>query len=72
MPGERIFAVSAMKCTPAKTIVSAEVAAACRDSPSESPTKVRDSLLFAQHAIDVDEDIAARARAAVERMIAIG
>ena len=37
--GERIEAVSAMKCTPQKTIVSASVAAACCERPSESPTK---------------------------------
>ena len=36
--GERIFAVSAMKWTPQKTIASASVAAAWRDRPSESPT----------------------------------
>ena len=37
--GERIAAVSAMKCTPQKTIASASVLAASRESPSESPTK---------------------------------
>ncbi len=37
--GARIAAVSAMKWTPQKTIASASVAAASRDSPSESPTK---------------------------------
>jgi nicotinate-nucleotide pyrophosphorylase (carboxylating) len=36
--GERILAVSAMKWTPQKTIVPASVAAAWRESPSESPT----------------------------------
>ena len=36
--GERIAAVSAMKCTPAKMITSAGVLAACRERPSESPT----------------------------------
>ena len=36
--GERIFAVSAMKWTPQKTIASASVAAAWRERPSESPT----------------------------------
>jgi hypothetical protein len=35
--GLRIFAVSAMKWTPAKTMMSASVAAACLASPSESP-----------------------------------
>ena len=38
LSGERIAAVSAMKWTPQKTIASASVAAASRDSPSESPT----------------------------------
>ena len=37
--GERIAAVSAMKWTPQKTIASASVRAASRESPSESPTK---------------------------------
>jgi hypothetical protein len=39
LPGLRIEAVSAMKWTPQKAITSASVAAALRDSPSESPTK---------------------------------
>ena len=38
LSGARIEAVSAMKCTPQKTITSASVAAAWRESPSESPT----------------------------------
>ena len=37
--GERIDAVSAMKWTPQKAITLAPVAAACCESPSESPTK---------------------------------
>ena len=37
--GERIFAVSAMKWTPQKTITSASVLAASMLSPRESPTK---------------------------------
>ena len=37
--GERIFALSAMKCTPAKTIMRASVAAAFAERPSESPTR---------------------------------
>jgi len=36
--GERIDAVSAMKCTPQKAITPAAVAAACWLRPSESPT----------------------------------
>src|SRR3954463_10244954 len=36
--GARILAVSAMKWTPAKTIVDAVLAAASRDRASESPT----------------------------------
>ena len=36
--GERIEAVSAMKCTPQKAIVVASVAAPWRERPSESPT----------------------------------
>ena len=35
--GARIFAVSAMKWTPQKTIVLASLAAAMRDRASESP-----------------------------------
>ena len=38
LSGERIAAVSAMKWTPQNTIVSASVAAAWRERPSESPT----------------------------------
>ena len=37
--GERIFAVSAMKWTPASTMTSASVFAPCCASASESPTK---------------------------------
>lgn len=37
--GARMAAVSAMKATPQKTITAASVAAAWRDSSSESPTK---------------------------------
>ena len=37
--GDRIDAVSAMKCTPQNAITSASVAAACCERPSESPTK---------------------------------
>ena len=37
--GHRIDAVSAMKWTPQKAITSSDVAAACCESPSESPTK---------------------------------
>jgi hypothetical protein len=36
--GDSSFAVSAMKCTPANTIVDASVSAAIRDSARESPT----------------------------------
>jgi len=36
--GERIEAVSAMKCTPQKAMISASVAAPWRLRPSESPT----------------------------------
>ncbi|CAA0134003.1 Uncharacterised protein [Mycolicibacterium vanbaalenii] len=38
LAGERILAVSAMKCTPQNTIVSSGASAAMRDSASESPT----------------------------------
>ena len=37
LSGARIFAVSAMKCTPQKTIVDADERAAIRESASESP-----------------------------------
>ena len=36
--GDRILAVSAMKCTPQNTMTSAFVAAASCERPSESPT----------------------------------
>ena len=39
LSGDRIFAVSAMKCTPAWTMILASVLAASRASWSESPTK---------------------------------
>ena len=39
LSGHRTEAVSAMKCTPQNAITSASVAAAWRESPSESPTK---------------------------------
>ena len=38
LSGDRIAAVSAMKCTPQKTMISASVFAASRERPSESPT----------------------------------
>jgi hypothetical protein len=38
LSGERIFAVSAMKCTPQNTMVSCGAVAAIRDRASESPT----------------------------------
>ena len=38
LSGESNLAVSAMKCTPAKTIVEASDVAAIRDSAKESPT----------------------------------
>src|SRR5699024_9993245 len=37
LPGARIFAVSAMKCTPQNTMVEASEAAAIRDNANESP-----------------------------------
>ena len=37
--GDKTLAVSAMKCTPQKTMTSAEVSAASCESPSESPRK---------------------------------
>ena len=37
LSGARILAVSAMKCTPQKTIVEAADSAAMRESASESP-----------------------------------
>ena len=38
LSGDRIEAVSAMKCTPQKAITSASAPAACCERPSESPT----------------------------------
>ncbi len=60
------------KAAPGKRFYNIEPRMLCPNMKVTTIEKVRDSLLFAQHAIDVDEDIAARARAAVERMIAIG
>ena len=39
LPGLRILAVSAMKVTPQKTMMSASTSVAFTDRPSESPTK---------------------------------
>ncbi|MCL5886895.1 MAG: quinolinate synthase NadA [Actinobacteria bacterium] len=60
------------KAAPGKRFFNIEPRMLCPNMKVTTIEKVRDSLLFAQHAIDVDEDVAARARAAVERMIAIG
>ena len=38
LSGDRIEAVSAMKCTPQKAMTSSVESAAWRESPSESPT----------------------------------
>ncbi len=45
LSGDRMAAVSAMKWTPQKTISSAAVSAARRDSSSESPTKCATSWI---------------------------
>ena len=53
--GQRIDAVSAMKCTPQKTIVSASVAAACWERPERVADEVG-HVLDLGHLVVVGED----------------
>ena len=60
------------KAAPDKTFHELQRRMLCPNMKLTTLAKVRDALLYGQHAVEVDEDIAQRARAAVERMVAIG
>ena len=57
---------------PGKQFYAANERASCAYMKVTTLPKVRDALLHRQHRITVPEDIAARARLAIERMVAIG
>jgi quinolinate synthase len=57
---------------PTKRFIPASERAVCAYMKVTTLPKVRDSLLYMQHHITVPEDVAARARLAIERMVAIG
>ncbi len=57
---------------PTKHFIAANDQAQCAYMKVTTLPKVRDALLHLQHRITVPDDIAARARTAIERMIAIG
>ncbi len=57
---------------PTKHFIAANDRASCAYMKVTTLPKVRDALVYEQHRITVPEDIAARARTAIERMVAIG
>lgn len=57
---------------PGKQFFAANERASCAYMKVTTLPKVRDALLYMQHRITVSPDIAARARLAIERMVAIG
>jgi quinolinate synthase len=57
---------------PAKHFIAANDRAQCSFMKVTTLPKVRDALLYNQFRITVPEDIAARARTAIERMVSIG
>lgn len=60
------------KAAPSKVFHELERRMLCPNMKLATLTKVRDALLHRQFAVEVDEQVAIRARAAVERMVAIG
>jgi quinolinate synthase len=60
------------KVAPNKQFIAADPEAVCAFMKTTTLDRVRDSLLHDQHAITVLPDIAARARAALDRMVNIG
>jgi quinolinate synthase len=60
------------RANPSKTFIAASDRAECAYMKVTTLDKVRDSLIHMQHVITVPPDIAARARLAIERMVAIG
>ena len=57
---------------PNKQFVAANDRAQCAYMKVTTLPKVRDALLYMQHQITVPEDIALKARVAIERMVSIG
>ncbi len=57
---------------PGKTFVAASEKAECKYMKMITPEKVRDSLLNDRYEVRVPEETAARARTAIERMLAVG
>jgi quinolinate synthase len=60
------------KEVPEKEFVAAREAAVCRFMKMISLEKARDSLREMKHVVTVDPEVAARARGAIDRMVAIG
>ncbi len=57
---------------PGKKFIAANDRAQCAYMKVTTLPKVRDSLLYMQHRITVPDDIAAKARISIDRMVAIG
>lgn len=57
---------------PTKRFIAANDRAQCTYMKVTTLEKVRDALVYKQHQITVPDDVAARARTAIERMVAIG
>jgi quinolinate synthase len=57
---------------PTKHFIAANDRASCSYMKVTTLPKVRDALLYMQHRITVPDDIAARARVAIDRMVSIG
>ena len=60
------------RANPEKRFIAANDRAQCAYMKVTTLPKVRDALLYTQHRITVPDDIAARARTSIERMVAIG
>lgn len=59
------------KAAPGKVFHELSPRMLCPNMKLTTLTKVRDALLYGQHAVEVEPDIAKRARTAVERMVSI-
>jgi quinolinate synthase len=57
---------------PEKEFIAAREAAVCRFMKMITLEKARDSLRDMKHVVTVEPEIAARARGAIDRMVAIG
>jgi len=60
------------KMAPAKQMIPADPEAVCAFMKTITLPSVRDSLVLDRHHITVPEDIADRARGAIDRMVALG